>query len=308
MNQFSQGIAMSATPSPLRYPGGKAAIQDMISAIIRSNGLVGGHYAEPYAGGGGLALSLLFKQYIHEIHLNDLDRSVWSFWHSILNNTEQFIDKIMVTSVTIEEWHKQREIQNNKDSYNDFELGFSSFFLNRTNRSGIILKAGVIGGLEQKSKYSLDCRFNKKGLIDRIKRVEKYKHRIHLYNMDAIEFMKDVDVNMPKKAMFCIDPPYFDKGSLLYTNFYNAEDHKVVSETIIKLKHPWLLTYDNAPEINRLYKNCNRYTYPLNYSAAIKRVGTELLVTKSDISIPDDLGITKVLNREVLIVEGESVQ
>lgn len=299
---------MSATPSPLRYPGGKAAIQDMISAIICSNGLVGGHYAEPYAGGGGLALSLLFKQYIHEIHLNDLDRSVWSFWHSILNNTEQFIDKIMVTPVSIDEWHKQREIQNNKDRYNDFELGFSSFFLNRTNRSGIILKAGVIGGLEQKSKYALDCRFNKKGLIDRIKRVEKYKHRIHLYNMDAIEFMKDVDASMPIKAMFCIDPPYFDKGSLLYTNFYNAEDHKDVSETIIKLKHPWLLTYDNAPEINKLYKNCNRYTYSLNYSAATKRVGTELLVTKNDIAIPDDLGITKVINRDELITEGGTVQ
>ncbi|EKO4095991.1 DNA adenine methylase [Salmonella enterica] len=292
---------MSATPSPLRYPGGKAAIQDMISAIICSNNLNGAHYAEPYAGGGGLALSLLFKQYIHEIHLNDLDRSVWSFWHSILNETEQFIDKIMETSVTIEEWHKQRYIQNNKDKYNDFELGFSSFFLNRTNRSGIILKAGVIGGLEQKSKYLLDCRFNKKGLIDRIKRVEKYKHRIHLYNKDAIDFMNEIDEYMPKKSMFCIDPPYFDKGSLLYTNFYNVEDHKKVSEAILGLKHPWLLTYDNALEINELYNDCARYTYPLNYSAATKRVGTELLITQDGILIPDNLGITRVVKKEKMM-------
>ncbi|EYU13917.1 DNA adenine methylase [Photorhabdus aegyptia] len=286
---------MPATPSPLRYPGGKAAIQRMISAIICSNNLNGGHYAEPYAGGGGLALSLLFNQYIHEIHLNDLDRSIWSFWHSILNDTEKFIDKIMTTDITIDEWHKQREIQNNKDNFNNFDLGFSSFFLNRTNRSGIILKAGVMGGLKQKSKYFLDCRFNKKGLIDKIIRINKHKHRIHLYNMDAIDFIKEIDLVMPEKSMFCIDPPYFDKGPSLYTKFYNTEDHEIVSKTILGIKHLWVLTYDNASEINELYKDCKRFTYSLNYSAAKKRVSTELLITKNNIIIPDGLNINEVV-------------
>ncbi|WP_434526401.1 DNA adenine methylase [Photorhabdus asymbiotica] len=286
---------MSATPSPLRYPGGKAAIQRMISAIICSNNLNGGHYAEPYSGGGGLALSLLFNQYIHEIHLNDLDRSIWSFWYSILNDTEKFIDKIMTTDITIDEWHKQREIQNNKDDFNNFDLGFSSFFLNRTNRSGIILKAGVMGGLKQNSKYSLDCRFNKKGLIDRIRRINKYKHRIHLYNMDAINFIKEIDLTMPEKSMFCIDPPYFDKGSSLYTNFYNTEDHEIVSKTILGIKHPWVLTYDNVSEINELYKDCKRFTYSLNYSAAKRRVSTELLITKNNIIIPNELNINEIV-------------
>ncbi|MBE4916768.1 DNA adenine methylase [Enterobacter cloacae complex sp. P6RS] len=287
---------MSATPSPLRYPGGKTGIQGMVSAIIRSNDINGGHYAEPYAGGCGLALSLMFNQHIHEIHLNDLDRSIWAFWYSILNNTQDFIEKINDTDVTIDEWYRQRELQNDKNKCDVFNLGFSTFFLNRTNRSGIILKAGVIGGFEQKGKYALDCRFNKKKLIDKIKRINKYKHRIHVYNMDAIDFIKTMDVFLPEKSMFCIDPPYFDKGSFLYTNFYNAEDHKTVYEAISEIKHPWILTYDNAKEIREIYAEYSQYLYTLNYSAAEKKVGTELLIAANDIFIPKSLALEKCNN------------
>lgn len=291
---------MSATPSPLRYPGGKTGIQGMVSTIIRSNDINGGHYAEPYAGGCGLALSLMFNQHIHEIHLNDLDRSIWAFWYSILNNTQDFIGKVNDTDITIDEWYRQRDIQNDKNKCDVFELGFSTFFLNRTNRSGIILKAGVIGGFEQKSKYSLDCRFNKKRLIDKIKRISKYKHRIHLHNMDAIDFIKSMDVLLPKKTMFCIDPPYFDKGSFLYTNYYNAEDHKTVSKAISEIKHPWILTYDNAKEIREIYNEYSQYLYTLNYSAAEKKVGTELLIASNNIFIPESLALKKRNNDSLI--------
>ncbi len=41
----------------------------MVSAILRENKLDRGHYVEPFAGGGGLALSLLYKGDVGEIHL-----------------------------------------------------------------------------------------------------------------------------------------------------------------------------------------------------------------------------------------------
>ncbi|MEW2639883.1 DNA adenine methylase, partial [Vibrio cholerae] len=79
---------MPVTPSPLRYPGGKTAITPMVSDIIGANNLRSAHYVEPYAGGAGLALSLLFNKVVPHIHLNDLDLSIWAFWYSILNHTE----------------------------------------------------------------------------------------------------------------------------------------------------------------------------------------------------------------------------
>jgi len=280
---------MPVTPSPLRYPGGKTSILKMVSKIIDDNNLGEGDYAEPYAGGAGLALSLLFNDVVNEIHLNDIDRSIWCFWSAVLDHTEQFIEKIESTEITIEEWHYQRHIQQNVNEFSNFEVAFSSFFLNRTNRSGIILKAGVIGGLKQEGVYKLDCRFNKVGLIKRIRLIQQYRHRIHLYNQDAVDFIIDTNRDLPKNSLYCIDPPYYVKGSTLYTNFYQPDDHKSLSDTILRLERPWILTYDHSPEIQKLYPSKPQYTFNLNYSAATKRKGTELLITSDKIKICDSL-------------------
>tara|TARA_B110000902_G_scaffold180710_1_gene204698 strand:- start:771 stop:1631 length:861 start_codon:yes stop_codon:yes gene_type:complete len=282
---------MGQTPSPLRYPGGKTSIWPLISKIISDNSLSKGHYLEPYAGGGGLALSLLFKGYVHELHLNDLDRSIFCFWDAVINQTDDFVNRIEDTEVTIDEWYTQREIQKNKELANDFDLAFSSFFLNRTNRSGVILKAGVIGGRAQNGKYKLDCRFNKAGLIERIRRIEKYKHRIHLYNLDAIDFIRSTQYALEKSSIYCIDPPYFVKGSTLYTNFYVPEDHKKIADVLNSLQHPWILTYDNSLDIQELYKDRRQYRFNLNYSAANKRIGTELLIPSDDLALSSTLGL-----------------
>lgn len=277
---------MARTPSPLRYPGGKTSIWEMISKIIKDNGLLESHYVEPYAGGCGLALTLLFKGYVHELHLNDIDRSIYCFWKAILKHTNQFVKKIETTEVTVDEWYRQREIQQNKGLADEMDLAFSTFFLNRTNRSGVILKAGMIGGQKQDGAYKLDCRFNKNGLIEKIRRIEKYKEKIHFSNLDAIDFIKTTSLNLPKKnTLYCVDPPYYDKGSTLYTNFYEHDDHLEVAKLLKKLKMPWVLTYDNADEIRQMYDGKQQYYFDLNYSAAEKRIGTELLIASNLLKI-----------------------
>ena len=285
---------MALTPSPLRYPGGKTSIRKMVAQIMENNGLTRGHYAEPYAGGCGLALTMLFGDVAHELHLNDLDRSIYTFWDTVLNDGDSLIDKMMATDVTIDEWYAQREIQRNKDTANDFDLAFSTLFLNRTNRSGIILKAGVIGGLSQEGNYKLDCRFNKDGLAEKIKRIQKYSHRIHFYNLDAIDFLKVTSSKINSKLFYCIDPPYFSKGSALYTNFYEPKDHAKVADAILELEHPWMLTYDNKPEIRELYESCAQHRFFLNYSAQRKRIASELLVTSKGLKLNQDLNLMDV--------------
>ncbi len=266
----------------------------MVAQIIQDNKLERGHYIEPYAGGCGLALSLLFKGFVHELHLNDIDRSIASFWDAILNNTDEFVDLIERTPVTITEWQRQKLVQTNKISANSLELAFSSFFLNRTNRSGVIGKAGVIGGNDQSGSYKLDCRFNKEGLIAKIRQIARYRHRIHFYNLDAVQFINDARDTLPKnKSFFCIDPPYYHKGSSLYANFYEPHDHLEISQVLLKLNRPWVLTYDNAQQIQALYKDRRQFHFDLNYSLAWKRVGTELLVASDDLLISPSLGLRK---------------
>ncbi|USE70856.1 DNA methyltransferase [Pseudoalteromonas maricaloris] len=284
---------MPVTPSPLRYPGGKTAITPMVTELINTNNLRTAHYVEPYAGGAGLALSLLFNGSVPHIHLNDIDISIWSFWHSILYRTDEFIELIEKTDITLDEWHKQKAIQESKSIVDSLTLGFSSFFLNRTNRSGIIQKAGVIGGLEQKSSYKLDCRFNKSDLILKIRKIASFSNQIHIYNMDAIDFIKHIETHI-ERSFYCIDPPYFVKGQSLYTNFYEPNDHERLASAISEIKGKWVMTYDYAETIKNLYSKYRLFTFSLNYSAADKKKGTELLIASTTLRVPQKLSLKKV--------------
>lgn len=270
---------MTRTLSPLRYPGGKTKLYKYTKKLIEHNNLVGCTYVEPYAGGCGLAIQLLHTNVVDNIILNDIDRSIYAFWKTVLDRNEELIEKIDTTPITIDEWHKQKEIQDNKFETDLFELGFSTLFLNRTNFSGII-KARPIGGLKQDGNNKLDCRFNKKDIIRKIKLVHNYREQIQFYNMDAIDFFETLnEINYEDNLFIFLDPPYFEKGPGLYTNFYTEEDHRNLAYHVSNLNHNWIVTYDNATTIKEIYEeyNFDYKEYSLRYSANNKYEGTEIM-------------------------------
>lgn len=277
---------MPIAASPLRYPGGKACMLELVASILRLNKLEYGHYAEPYAGGCGLALELLYGGHVSDIHINDIDPSIWAFWHCVLNRTDALVDLVQRTPVTVNEWLKQRDVHRTQDTRSVLKLGFSAFFLNRTNRSGIISGAGVIGGLNQKGLYKIDCRYNADDLARRIRRVAKYKDQIHLSNLDAVKFIEKSGKKLPEESLMFVDPPYFNKGSSLYTSFYLPDDHALVARKVMASSRNWIVTYDDTPEIRALYRSRRQYRFDINYSLQDKRLGTELLIASKGIKIP----------------------
>ena len=280
---------MVRVTSPLRYPGGKTCLFALVSTILRANRLERRQYAEPFAGGCGLALSLLYKGYVSDVHINDIDPSIWAFWHSVLNQTDELSYMISKTPITIDEWRCQRKINLQQDVSDPLALGFSAFFMNRTNRSGIIKGAGFIGGFKQTGPYKIDCRFNRVDLVRRIQRVAKYRSRIHLYRRDAVAFIKDVCNQLPPTTFFSIDPPYFNKGSSLYTSFYNPTDHAILATLLLDIRNPWIVTYDRDPSITMLYRDRRQFEFDLGYSVATKRMGTELLIASKGLRLPATL-------------------
>ena len=269
--------------TPLRYPGGKAKFAPKIKSIIENNDLHG-HYVEPYAGGAGVALDLLFSGICTDIHINDLDLAIYHFWKSITEETEDFIRLVSKTDVTIEEWHKQKEILK-QDDISPIERGFAAFFLNRTNRSGI-LKGGVIGGLQQSGNYKLDCRFNKEALIKRIQKIGSMNNKIHVYNQDTEKWLLEIDNLIPSNSLIYLDPPYYEKGQGLYRNFYNHQDHKSIKEKLVKVKTPWVVSYDNNQNIRDIYQQYRQEEYILNYSASQKMKATEVIIYSDSIKLP----------------------
>lgn len=275
-----------ATLTPLRYPGGKDKTYKHVKELVNLNKCT--TYIEPFAGGAGVAIRLLLNKDVNKIYINDYDYSIYSLWKSIINYSEELIAKIEETNITIEEWHKQKFIQENyknNDNYTELDIGFSTLFLNRTNRSGII-KAGVIGGKEQKGIYKLDCRFNKSDIINRITRIASCSKSIIISNKDAKDFIVQDIVNTENSFTF-FDPPYYLKGPGLYTNFYNHDDHVQLAETINTnmVQNHWILTYDISEEIKELYKTKSPIKYYLNYSIAKPSKGQEYMFSNPKTSI-----------------------
>lgn len=264
-----------ANLSPLRYPGGKFKTYKYIRQLVITNNCTS--YIEPFAGGAGVAIALLLNNDVKKIIINDYDKAIYSFWYSVLNHTEELIEKIKSCNINMDEWYKQKSIQTRKETANILELGFSTLFLNRTNHSGII-KGGVMGGKKQDGPNKLDCRFNKEKIIEKIILISEQKNKIRLYNMDAYDFIDQV-IKRTRKSFTFFDPPYFEKGPSLYTNFYTEKNHRDLSKKIQKelRNQKWIITYDHSPVIKELYSSLDYIEYYLNYSAQNKTKGIEYM-------------------------------
>ena len=276
--------------SPLRYPGGKASLAAFLGRTIELNNLSGCSYLEPFAGGAGAALRLLREGVASELYLNDLDPHIVSFWSAVLNEPERFADAVLTVPMSIAEWRKQEQISRRADSGRPFELGFATFYLNRCNRSGIILGAAPIGGYAQAGTWRMDARFYRESLADRILAIGRRRDQIHVTNMDAVEFLSKrfSGGHGHNSAFVYLDPPYYANGNRLYMNYYCDPEHQKLARYMQAqdgLK--WLMSYDDTDYIRRLYADCEVSTFYLQYSVQRSRRAQELLISPRQVQLPD---------------------
>lgn len=280
--------------TPLRYPGGKQRLAPFIEEIIVENNIKNCHYVEPYAGGAGVGIQLLLRKKVFNIHLNDSDFGIYSFWHSVINKSEELCKMIFSASMTVGEWRRRKEIVQKCDKRRILELGFSVFYLNRCNRSGV-LSGGVIGGLAQLGNYKMDARFNRNDLIRRIEAITRFKDHIFITNFDAEYYIKNYIPDLPPNTLIYLDPPYYEKGSKLYLNSYKKKDHERISEVIqSEIKHSWILSYDGVPDIVNLYKKRRHFLYNLQYSAAKVYQGKETFVFADRLKLPKQCSLKNI--------------
>jgi DNA adenine methylase len=286
---------MSAVNTPLRYPGGKQKIAPFIAEILQYNDINNINYVEPYAGGAGVAINLLLNDKVKKIHLNDKSIPIYSFWKTLKENPDWLCKKILLSSLTIEEWKRQKEILKNTNDQSLEEIGFAAFYLNRCNRSGI-LNGGVIGGLDQKGNWKMDARFPRKELIERIEAIANKSSSITVTNLDAENLLTKLEKNKKKsKSFIYCDPPYVDKGEKLYLNYYKHEDHKRISELIQGCnKNYWIVSYNYNDYICGLYKKRKGFIYNLQYSAAKVYLGQELFVFSDGLKIPSNSIVSQI--------------
>lgn len=287
MTQTAASARKRVTISPLRYPGGKGLLYSRLRTIIRENNLTSSVYVEPYAGGAGAALALLVSGQVERIAINDLDPAVFAFWNAVVTQPDEFTALLKSVELSVDEWERQREIYltSARDDY--LTLGFATFYLNRTNRSGV-LNGGPIGGKDQTGNYKIDARFNRAGLTERIRLIALHAGRIAVTNEDGlrvIERYSDRD-----DALIYADPPYFEKAGSLYLNAFRDSDHRALAGCLKDVQRAkWILTYDNVPQVAELYSDLRRRLFALNYSAHRVMKASEIMVFSSDLTIPEEI-------------------
>jgi DNA adenine methylase len=266
--------------SPFRYPGGKAFLYKYLLGRLESLGDGDRHYAEPFCGGAGAAANLLKLNAVKHLHLNDADPRVYSAWKAMLVESERFAEAINTTKIDLATWYASREIVRNPSGYS-FELGFATFFLNRTTRSGIVSGAGPIGGYDQLGNWKIDARFNRQALTDRVRWLGTVRDSITLTDEDALTFLSRSLDRLPlQQTLFFVDPPYVTAGGRLYLNAMNEGKHIALSDMLQDGTLPnWVLTYDDHPLIRNLYAGQSIEDLSVTYSLQNKRKEREVLIT-----------------------------
>src|ERR1700682_478813 len=268
MSKKSADIRRLVHFTPLRYPGGKGKLAEYVKEIIRANKLYDGEYVEPYAGGAAIGLELMFQEYVRQIRMNDVSRHVYSFWQSIINETDELCRLVKNTRLSVASWDRQKRIFANPRDHSYVQVAFATFFLNRTNRSGI-LNGGPIGGRDQTGPWKIDARYNADELVFRIESIAKMRNRIKLTHSDAIAFLKFGLPKWPKKTLIYLDPPYYDQGRELYYDYYKSKDHADVAKLVAdKMTNRfWMVSYDNVTAIKKLYSGFRSVVYNVGYTA-----------------------------------------
>jgi DNA adenine methylase len=284
--------------TPLRYPGGKGKLAAYVKEIIRANKLYDGEYVEPYAGGAGIGLELLFQEYVTKIHINDLSGPIYSFWKSVLNDTDELCRLVKNTPLSVSSWNRQKRIFSNPKDHSHVRVGFATFFLNRTNRSGI-LNGGVIGGRDQTGPWKIDARYNADELIFRIESIAKMRRRIKLTRSDALKLLRYNLPKWPKKTLIYLDPPYFERGRELYYDYYKPDDHADLAHFIEDnmQRRYWIVSYDNVDQIKKLYSGFRSVVYNVGYSARETRQGREVMFFSPGLTIPKLVGPIQQVGR-----------
>lgn len=281
--------------TPLRYPGGKGRLGPWLAQVMQYNGMDDGWYIEPYAGGAGAALHLLTLGIVSHVVINDADPVVFAFWEAATKHPEALIEKIRRTPVNIDTWERQKGIIENCENEDVVDIGFATFFLNRTNRSGI-LTAGVIGGKAQAGQWKINARYNQDSLCNRIEKIGSLGDKVTVLCMDALNLLTDASPGFPNKCLVYLDPPYYIKGSQLYRNHYLPEDHAAISRCVADADFPVVVTYDDCPEVSALYEGVDSSEFSLHYSTHAARPKVREALYYKNLELPCAPSLTRGLS------------
>jgi DNA adenine methylase len=231
--------------------------------------------------------SPLVNGFVSSATLIERDPLIYSFWSVIKEDPEPLIKRIRSSKVTLASWKRLLPLREVKrpTSYQLGELAYAGLFFNRTCFSGIV-GAGPIGGMNQSSKYKIDCRFNKEMIIKSITAVHTIMQKVELNFGDGITFLSRLGSNAAPHSFAYIDPPYVANGHKLYRYSFSVRQHQRLSMAVRELQAPWMISYDNHRLITSLYSPALSSTVSTYHALKGAKFVDELLILSNNFELP----------------------
>jgi DNA adenine methylase len=279
----------------LRYPGGKSKLQKHIVPSLRQLAANGDfQYREPFFGGGAIGLRLLEGDPERSaLWLNDKDPGIACLWTAVLRFPAALQARIAEFQPSVAAFDEMKAALLAATAFPDTQegilsLGFQKLALHQISYSGLGTRSGgPLGSRGQNSRYKIDSRWSPQRLCPQI---DKY-HRlfaasdVHSGGCTCLDFA-DVITDDSRRAILYLDPPYYHKGDALYQVGLSTADHARLAALLRTTPHPWVLSYDDCPEVRQLYDWAMVGAVPVTYSLAGARHRRELLIVPPPLPQP----------------------
>lgn len=109
-------------------------------------------------------------------------------WRAAAQRLEEHFWLLQLAPVDTIEWKQQSDINSNPIGRDDLELGFATFFSNRTHRARF-LEANLISGFEQTGNRENNSRYDKEPLSNRIPAAASMRSQNHISELDVVEIL-----------------------------------------------------------------------------------------------------------------------
>lgn len=239
--------------SPLRYPGGKSKALKQILPIVPEFS----EFREPMVGGASIffALKQIFPD--RKFWINDLNSELYLFWKFSKENVEQIMCEIKRVKSEIKDGKELYLKTINDKELTEFQRAVRFFILNRITFSGLAESGGY-------SEQAFKTRFTDSS-IERLRQASQILQSTKITNQDY----EKVILKEGHDVFIFLDPPYlsksksklYGKDGKLHLNF----DHERFAEVMKKCNHKFLITYDDSPEVRKLFSFANIYEWELQY-------------------------------------------
>lgn len=252
--------------SPLRWPGGKGRLAATILRYVQDHQA----YVETCCGGAAVFWAKPRQASRAEI-LNDRDGDLINFYYELHKRGRRLAAEVDAMPYSRALFYRMLRSQ----PRTSFRRAVRFWYLDRVG----------FGGKQRGQSYGVDASSRKGVLPDRLlASLDETIERIRGVRFESVDVERLLELYDRPSTVFYLDPPFYGV-SQPYACRFGESQHRGLAAALRPLKGTWLLSYNDCPEIRRLYRGCRtrrlttRYTIGSNSATRSSSLGEELLIS-----------------------------